>query len=124
MRQADDDCRQGCHVVAALNLQAILVTTYRRAGLTGEHLGTLGQAFASVGAELVELDGEDERVTWSSPPRPQVAVARLVHCLKGVSARGLRQRYRVPPTRSSGGRRRRSRSRPVARLEALKAYIR
>ena len=42
-------------------------------GLTGEHLGTLGQVFASVGAdvgaELVELDGEDDPSTCSSPTR-------------------------------------------------------
>ena len=59
--------------MAALNLQLVFVTRYRRGGLTGEHLGTLGEVFASVGAdfgaELVELDGEDDPVTCSSPPR-------------------------------------------------------
>jgi hypothetical protein len=33
--------------------------------------------------------------TCSSPTRRQVAVAQLVNPLKGVSARRLRQRYRV-----------------------------
>jgi putative transposase len=98
MRQADD-CRRGRHVVAALNVQLVFVTKYRRGVLTGAHLGTLRGVFASVGAdfgaELVELDGEDDRVHLFVAYPPQVAVARLVNSLKGVSARRLRQRYRV-----------------------------
>jgi putative transposase len=98
MRQADDD-RPDRHVVAGLNLQLVLVTKFRRGGLTGEHLGTLGQVFASVGAdvgaELVKLDAEDDPVHLLVASPPQVAVARLVNSRKGVSARRLRQRYRV-----------------------------
>jgi putative transposase len=98
MRQEDDGRRAG-HVVAALNLQLILVTRYRRGVLTGEHLDALQEVFTSVGAdfgaELVELDGEDDRVHLFVAYPPQVAVARLVNSLKGVSARRLRQRYRV-----------------------------
>jgi putative transposase len=68
--------------------------------LTGQHLGTLGEVFASVcadfGAELVEMDGEDDdHVHLLVAYPPQVAVARLVNSLKGVSARRLRQHYRV-----------------------------
>jgi putative transposase len=77
----------------------VFVTKYRRGGLTGEHLGTLREVFASVcadfGAELVELDGEDDHVHLLVAYPPHVAVARLVNSLKGVSARRLRQRYRV-----------------------------
>jgi hypothetical protein len=47
MRQEDDD-RRGRHVVAALNVQLVLVTRYRRGVLTGEHLATLGEVFATV----------------------------------------------------------------------------
>jgi putative transposase len=97
MRQDDD--RRGRHVVAALSVQLVLVTKYRRGLLTGEHLDTLGEVFASVGAdfgaELVELDGEDDHVQLVVASPPQVAVARLVNSRKGVSARRLRQRYRV-----------------------------
>ena len=97
--------------------------------LTGEHLGTLGEVFASVcadfGAELVEMDGEDDHVHLLVAYSPQVAVARLVNSLKGVSGRRLRQRYRVRTHRehlwspsyfaaSAGG----------APLETLRAYIR
>jgi putative transposase len=85
--------------------------------------------FASVGAdfgaELVELDGEDDHVQLLVASPPQVTVARLVNSLKGVSARRLRQRYRVHTHRehlwspssfaaSAGG----------APLETLRAYIR
>ena len=128
MRQDDDD-RPGSHVVSALNVQLVWGTTYRRGVLTGERLGTLREVFASVGAdfgaELVELNAEDDHVHLLVAYPPQVAVARLVNSLKGVSARRLRQRYRVRTHRehlwspsylaaSAGG----------APLETLRAYIR
>ena len=85
--------------MAALNLQLVFVTKYRRGVLTGEQLDTLGEVFASVGAdlgaELVELDGEDDHVQLLVASPPQVAVARPVNSRKGVSARRLRQHYRV-----------------------------
>jgi putative transposase len=107
----------------------VFVTKYRRGVLTGEHLGTLREVLASVcadfGAELVEMDGEDDHVHLLVAYPPQVAVARLVNSLKGVSARRLRQRYRVRTHRghlwspsyfaaSAGG----------APLGTLRAYIR
>jgi hypothetical protein len=86
--------------------------------LTGEHLGTLRKVFASVGADagaqLVEMDGEDDHVHLLVADPPQVAVARLVNSLKGVSARRLRQRHRVRTTGSTCGPRRSSRPRLVA----------
>jgi putative transposase len=75
------------------------VTKYRRGVLTGEHLATLREVFANVcadfGADLVELDDQDDHVHLLVAYPPQVAVARLVNSLKGVSARRLRQRYRM-----------------------------
>jgi putative transposase len=50
---------------------------------------------ADFGAELVELDGEDDHVHLLVAYPPHVAVARLVNSLKGVAARRLRQRYPV-----------------------------
>ena len=65
MRQ-DDDYRRGRHVVSALNVQLVFVIKYRRGVLTGEHLGTLREVFASVcadfGAKLVGMDGEDDHL--------------------------------------------------------------
>jgi putative transposase len=46
---------------------------------------------ADLAAELVEMDGEDDHVQLLVAYPPQVAVARLVNSLKGVSARQLRQ---------------------------------
>jgi putative transposase len=96
----------------------VFVTKFRRGVLTGKHLGTLGQVFASVcadfGAELVELDAEDDHVHLLVASPPQVAVARLVNSRKGVSARRLRQRSPVRTHRGICGRRRISRPRLVA----------
>ena len=80
-------------------MHLVFVTKYRRGVLTGEHLDALRAVFASVcadfGAELVEMDGQDDHVHLLAAYPPQVAIARLVNSLKGVSARQLRQRYRV-----------------------------
>jgi putative transposase len=125
----EDDYRRGRHVVSALNVHLVFVTKYRRGVLTDEHLDTLPGVFASVcadfSAELVEMDGEDDHVHLLVAYLPHVAVARLVNSLKGVSARRLRQRYRVRTHRkhlwspsyfaaSAGG----------APLEMLEQYIR
>jgi putative transposase len=50
---------------------------------------------ADFGAELVELDAADDQVQLLVADPPQVAVARLVNSVEGVSARWLRQRDRV-----------------------------
>jgi hypothetical protein len=71
---------------------------------------------ADFGAELVELDGEDDHVHLLVAYPPHVAVARLVNFLKGVSARRLRQHYRVRPTGSTYGPGRTSPPRPMAPL--------
>jgi putative transposase len=128
MRQ-EDDPRRGRHVVSALKVHLVFVTKYRRGVLTEEHLDALRGVFASVcadfGAELVEMNGEDDHVHLLVAYPPHVAVARLVNSLKGVSARRLRQRYRVRTHRehlwsasyfaaSAGG----------APLAMLKQYIR
>jgi putative transposase len=117
MRQEDDD-RRGRHVVSALNAQLVLVTNFRRGVLTGKHLDTLREVLANVcadfGAELVELDAEDDHVQLLVASPPQVAVARPVNSRKGVSARRLRQRYRARTHRGTCGRRRSSRPRLVA----------
>jgi putative transposase len=107
----------------------VFVTKYRRGVLTEEHIDALRGVFASVcadfGAELVKMDGEDDHVRLLVAYPPHVAVARLVNSLKGVSARRLRQRYRVRTYRehlwspsyfaASGG---------GAPMEMLEQYIR
>jgi putative transposase len=117
MRQ-DDDHRHGRQVVSALNVHLVFVTKYRRRVQTGEHLDAFQEVFTSVradfDAELVGMDGEDDHVRLLVGYPPNVAVARLVNSLKGVSARRLRQRYRVRPTGSTCGPRRTSPHRPMA----------
>ena len=76
------------------------MTKYRRGVLTGEHLDALRDVFTGVcadfGATPVELDGQDDHVhLLIAYYPPHVAVARLLNSLKGVSARRLRQRYRI-----------------------------
>jgi putative transposase len=87
------------HVTSALKVHLVFVTKYQRRVLTGQHLDTLREVFASVcanfDAELVEMDGADDHVHLLVAYPPTVAVARLVNSLKGVSSRRLRARYRV-----------------------------
>jgi len=62
-------------------------------------IGYLAEVFAKVcedfGATLAECNGEDDHVHLLVEYPPKVPVAALVNSLKGVSARRLRQRYRV-----------------------------
>jgi putative transposase len=125
----ENDYRRGRHVVSTLNVHLVFVTKYRRGVLTGEHLDTLREVFASVcadfDAELVGMHGEDDHVHLLVAYPPTIAVARLVNSLKGVSARRLRQRYRMrthrehlwSPSYFAA-------SAAVAPLKTLKAYIR
>jgi REP-associated tyrosine transposase len=98
MRQ-ENDYRRGRHVVSALNMHLVLVTKYRRGVLTGKHLDTLREVFASVcadfGASWSRWMGRNDHVQLLVAYPPHVAVTRLVNSLKGVSARRLRQRWRV-----------------------------
>jgi putative transposase len=128
MRQ-DDEYRRGRQVVSALNVHLVFVTKYRRGVLTSDQLDALRDVFARVcadfGADLLEMDGEDDHVHLLVAYPPQVAVARLVNSLKGVSARRLHRRYQMRTHRehrwspsyfaaSAGG----------APLEVLKQYVR
>jgi len=91
--------RRGRHVLSALHVHLVFVTKYRRDVLNGDHIGYLRGVFASVcedfGAHLVECDGEDDHVHLLVEYPTTVAVSALVNSLKGVSARRLRQQYRV-----------------------------
>ena len=105
----------------------VFVTKYRRGVLTDEHPGVLRELFASVcagfGAELVELDRQGDHVHRLVADPPQVAVARLVNSVEGVSAQRLRQRYRVRTHRAHLWSRRMWRPAGGAPLETLRAYL-
>jgi putative transposase len=94
-----NDYRRGRHVISALHVHLVFVTKYRRGVLTGDMIGYLTKVFGKVcedfGATLTECNGEDDHVHLLVEYPPKVPVAVLVNSLKGVSARRLRQRYRV-----------------------------
>ena len=105
------------------------MTKYRHPVFTDAHLSRLEDIFQAVcadfGCDLLECNGEAEHVHLLVTYPPTVQLSRLVNSLKGVSARRLRQRYRVRTHRehlwspsyfaaSAGG----------APLETLRAYIR
>jgi REP element-mobilizing transposase RayT len=63
--------------VAALNLQLVFVTKYRRGVLTGKHLDTLGEVFASVGADLGAELAAAPTLPGAQPPGAPVAAVVL-----------------------------------------------
>ena len=86
-------------MVSALHVHLVFVTKYRRGVLTGEMIRFLVPVFGKVcqdfGAVLAECNGEHDHVHLLVEYPPKVAVSALVNSLKGVSARRLRERYRV-----------------------------
>jgi putative transposase len=91
-----DDVRRGRSVVYALNVHLVFVTKYRRKVISDrvrEHLKTSCiRVCAKMGAELRQFDGEEDHVHLLVSYPPKLAVSRLVHSLKLVSARLLRKR--------------------------------
>lgn len=78
-----------------MHVHLVFVTKYRRSVFDAEAIQKLRLHFASVckdfGAELVEMDGEDDHVHLLVNYPPKVAVSNLVNSLKGVSSRLLRK---------------------------------
>ena len=93
----DNDYRRGRHCVFALHAHLVFVTKYRRHVFSKEVLDDMRGVFASVcadfGAELVEMDGEDDHVHLLVNYPPTTPLTKLVNSLKGVSSRRLRQRH-------------------------------
>ena len=91
--------RTGRHCVFTLHVHLVFVAKYRRDVLSELAIRDLASIFGEVcrrfGAVLVECNGEDDHVHLLVQYPPKVPVASLVNSLKGVSARRLRQRYRV-----------------------------
>jgi putative transposase len=93
----ESDLRHGRHCVFTMHVHLVFVTKYRRRVFTKAVLDDARTIFASVcadfGAELVEMDGEDDHVHLLVNYPPKVAVSSLVNSLKGVSSRRLRQNH-------------------------------
>jgi putative transposase len=73
------------------------VTKHRHPVFTDAHLSRLEDIFQAVcadfGCDLVECNGEAERVHLLVTYPPLVQLSRLVNSLKGVSSRRLRQEF-------------------------------
>lgn len=87
--------RTGRHCVSLIFVHLVFVTKYRRDVLSELAIRDLSAIFAKVcadfDAELLECNGEDDHVHLLVRHPPQVAIARMVNSLKGVSSRRLRR---------------------------------
>lgn len=85
--------RRGRSVVCKLHVHLVFVTKYRRGVLSDRAREVIRGACAGVcadfGAQLVEMDGEDDHVHLLVEYPPTVSLSRLVNSLKGVSSRLL-----------------------------------
>lgn len=89
--------RSGRHCVFNLHVHLVFVTKYRYGVLTPETLENLKVIFEAVcrdfGAELVEINGEDDHVHLLVHYPPKIPISRLVNGLKGVSSRLLKKKH-------------------------------
>jgi putative transposase len=80
-----------------MHVHLFFVSKYRRKVFTEAALADLRSIFAGVrddfGAELIEMDGEDDHVHLLVNYPPKIAVSALVNSLKGVSSCRLRQTH-------------------------------
>jgi putative transposase len=92
----DNDIRHGRDCVFLMYVHLVFVTKYRREVFTKKILYDLRPIFASVcadfEAELVEFDGEDDRVHLLVNDPLKVSVTSLVNSVKGVSCRMIRKK--------------------------------
>ena len=93
--QTNNNLRHGRHCVFNLHVHLVFVTKYRRNVFTKQSLEAIQPIFANVceklGAELVEMDGEDDHVHLLVNYPPKLSVSVLVNSLKGVSSRMIRK---------------------------------
>ncbi|MFO7582652.1 IS200/IS605 family transposase [Guyparkeria sp.] len=91
----NQEIRTGRHCAFNMHVHLVFVTKYRRQVLDRDAIDQLRDIFTKVcsdfGAELVEVDGEDDHVHLLVEYQPKVAVSALVNSLKGVSSRLLRK---------------------------------
>ncbi|MFJ3812107.1 IS200/IS605 family transposase [Streptomyces sp. NPDC090073] len=92
-----NDYRRGRHVVSAMHVHLVFVTKCRRVVFNDEMLTGCEEIMRKVcekfEAELKEFNGERDHVHLLVHYPPKVAVSKLVTCLKGVSARRIRQEF-------------------------------
>ncbi|MET8054823.1 IS200/IS605 family transposase, partial [Streptosporangium sp. NPDC005286] len=95
--EPDFDIRRGRTVVHPLHTHLVLTPRYRCGVFTDELLcrceDIMIEVCDSLGARLVEFNGEHDQVHLLVCHPPKVALSTLVNSLKGVSARLLRKEY-------------------------------
>lgn len=91
----ENDIRRGRHCIFNMHVHLVFVAKYRRRVFDGDAINRLRIIFANTctdfGAQLIEMDGEDDHVHLLVEYPPKVAVSGLVNSLKGVSSRLLRK---------------------------------
>jgi putative transposase len=91
------DIRTGRHCVFNLHVHLVFVTKYRKDVFQDQHFETLREVFGKVcqdfGAELIEVNGEDNHVHLLVNYPPKIAVSSLVNSLKGVSSRMMKKHH-------------------------------
>ncbi|MGH8257429.1 MAG: IS200/IS605 family transposase, partial [Steroidobacteraceae bacterium] len=94
--ETETDIRLGRHCVSKMHVHLVFVAKYRRRVFDGAAIEALRAIFTEVcrdfGAQLLEMDGEDDHVHLLIEYPPKVPVSSLVNSLKGVSSRLLRLR--------------------------------
>ncbi|MFI0153782.1 IS200/IS605 family transposase [Streptomyces lydicus] len=95
--EPNPDVRRGRHVVYNLHAHLVFVTKYRRTVFDDAMLTRCEEIMRKVcedfEADLIEFNGEEDRVHLLVHYPPKVALSNLVNSLKGVSSRRLRQEY-------------------------------
>ena len=91
----ENDIRRGRHCAFKMHVHLVFMAKYRRRVFDGDAINRLRIIFANTcadfGAQLIEMDGEDDHVHLLVEYPPKVAVSSLVNSLKGVSSRLLRK---------------------------------
>ena len=91
----ESNIRHGRHCVFKLHVHWVFVAKYRRRVFDAQAIDVLRGIFANVRSDAratrVQMDGEDDHVHLLADYPPRVAVSSLVHSLRGVYSRWLRQ---------------------------------
>jgi putative transposase len=91
------EIRTGRHCVFNLHVHLVFVTKYRKGVFQEKHFVTLRDVFGKVcqdfGADLIEVNGEDNHVHLLVNYPAKVAVCNLVNSLKGVSSRMMKKHH-------------------------------
>ena len=87
------------HSKHLMHAHLVFIPKYRKRIFTKEHIDYMKEIFTNIcdnfESELIEFDGEDNHVHLLVQYHPKVAISILIHSLKGVSSRKLRQKFPI-----------------------------